>query len=506
MRVIRRILLLAGGFLHLVAAETVSDPAPITRLADIRLMTSAEAAKALPVSVTGVVTWSSPGRHEGGFMIDQNGAGIFVVRDNDVTDGRKVSETDASRSLSEGDKVEVVGVTQTGGYAPSVLATEIRKVGKAPIPKGQELGLALLLTGRYDAQRVALKGVITDCRPSDYGDGSWVIVLAGTSGKARAVVPAMPGIRPEDMEDVGILIRGVVFTRLNSRSEFVGVSIETNRVEDLEIYRHRVPDPFGVPLLETGRLLAFVPTGYSLHRRRIEGVVTLSKPGVLYLQGPHGGTRVSTRSLDQVHALGDVVEAVGVVETYLGTSELVGSLTRRKSAGKPIEPLDLSLSTAADLGEFDGKLVRIHSVVLESHESPQGIEILLSDAGQSFEALQLNPSSGAPMPKPGSEVSVTGVAEMTYEGGSYFPDKNTVSSVRILLRVPDDIVIHSIPPWWNTRRLLIALGLTLGIAALLGGAALLLMRRVRAQSYQLASEALAHRQITAAHSAMLEER
>ena len=503
---ISRILCLAGGFLHFVAAETVSETEPITRLADIRSMTSAEAAKSLPVSVTGVVTWSSTGRLPGGFMIDQNGAGIFVVHDRDVKDGRNAAGADANQALSVGDQVEVAGVTQAGGYAPSILAAEIRKVGKAGIPKGSELGLGHLLTGTYDAQRVALKGVITSCRPSDYGDGSWVMVLAGASGKARAVVPAIPGKMPEEMEDAGVLIRGVIFTRLNSRGEFVGISIETNRVEDVEIYRPRVPDPFEVPLLEAGRLRAFVPSGYSQHRRRIEGVVTLSKPGVLYLQGSKGGTRVSTRSLEQVYALGDVVEAAGFVESYLGTSELAGSLTRRKSAGEPIAPVALALPKTADLGEFDGKLVRIRGVVLESHLSPDGVEMLLSDAGQSFEALQLKSSPGAPLPIPGSEVSVTGVAEMTYDLGAYFPDRNTVSRVRILSRVPADIVIHSVPPWWNTRRLLIALGLAVGVAALLGGAALLLMRRVRAQSNQLASEALAHRQATAAHSAILEER
>lgn len=503
---IPRILLLAGALLPLAAAETVPEPVPLTSLAEIRLMTSLEAAKSLPVSVSGVVTWSSPGRIAGGFMIDQNGAGIFVSGKGVSSEGGTAPGLEANLSLSVGDRVEVVGVTQAGGYAPSILATEIHKAGKAEIPKGKELGLGHLLTGKYDAQRVALKGVIISCRPSDYGDGSWVMVLAGASGKARAVVPAIPGIRPEEMEDTGALIRGVVFTRLNSRKEFVGISIETNRVEDVEIYRPRVPDPFGVPLLEAGRLRAFVPSGYSQHRRRIEGVVTLSKPGVLYLQGAEGGTRVSTRSPEQVYALGDVVEAAGFVETYQGTSELAGSLTRRKSAGKPAAPVDLSLPFSKDLGEFDGRLVRIRGVVLESHEAPDGLEMLLSDAGQPFEVSQQKPFSGAPIPIPGSEVSVTGVAEMTYDLGSYLPDRNTVSSVRVLSRVPDDIVIHSIPPWWNTRRLLIALGLTVGIAALLGGAALLLMRRVRAQSNQLASEALAHRQVTAAHSAMLQER
>ena len=183
-----------GGDLSSCGAETVPAPASITRLAEIRQMQREVAAKSLPVSVTGVVTWCSPGRLSGGFMIDQDGAGVFVVADIDLPDGRKCPGAEAIHSLSVGDKVEVVGVTRAGGYAPSLLAAEIHVVGKASIPEGKELGLGFLLTGNFDAQRVALKGVITGCRPSAYGDDSWVMVLAGASGKARAVVPAIPGM------------------------------------------------------------------------------------------------------------------------------------------------------------------------------------------------------------------------------------------------------------------------------------------------------------------------
>lgn len=506
MRLTRLLSLLMGGLHFLAVAGAASPPEPITRLADIRLMQREVAAKSLPVSVTGVVTWCSPGRLSGGFMIDQKGAGIFVVANVDLPDGRKAPGAEAIRSLSVGDKVEVTGVTRAGGYTPSILAAEVRVVGKAVVPKGKELGLGYLLTGNFDAQRVALKGVITGCRPSDYGDDSWVMVLAGASGKARAVVPAMPGMRPEDMEDAGVLISGVVFTRCNSRQELVGISIETNRVEDVQIYRPGGRDPFGVQLLETGRLRAFVPGGYSQHRRRVQGSVTLSKPGLLYVQGKLGGTRVSTRSQEQAHALGEVVEAAGFVETYQGSSELAGSLTRKKADGVPIQPVDFAISGVSDPGNFDGMLVRIRGVVLESHQSPAGIEMLLSDAGKSFQAILLDAPPTLSLLTPGSEVSLTGVAEMSYELGPYFPDRNTVSNVRLLLRGPGDIVTHRVPPWWNARRLLIALGLAVGAAGLLGGAALLLMRRVRTQSNQLATEALAHRQVTAAHSAMMEER
>ncbi len=506
MRLIRWILVLAGGLCHVAHGEAAPAPAPISRLADIRLMTSADAAKSHPVSVTGVVTWCSPGRLSGGLMIDQDGAGIFVSADMDLPDGRKSPGPEAVRSLAVGDQVEVLGVTQAGRYAPLLLAAKIRQVGKVAVPKGKELGLGHLLAGTYDAQRVALKGVITGCRPSNYGDGSWVMVLAGASGKARAVVPALPGIRPEDMEDAGALISGVVFTRCNSRQEFVGISIETNRVEDVEIYRPGGRDPFIVQMLEAGRLKAYVPGGYSQHRRRVMGVVTLAKPGLLYLQGPTGGSRVSTRSPLVSHALGEVVDAAGFVEAYQGTSELASSLTRKTGDAEPLKPIHLSLADHRDPGELDGMLVQMRGVVLESHRSPNGIETLLSENGASFRAILTDPPPGSQKLIPGSEVLLTGVAEMAYELGPYFPDRNTVSSIRLLLRTPGDVLVQRVPPWWNARRLLIALGLSVATASLLGGAALLLMRRVRAQSHQLAAEALAHRQVTAAHGAMMEER
>jgi len=112
MRLIRRIFFLAVGLCNLVGAEAAPPPAPITRLADIRQMPREVAAKSHPVSVTGVVTWCSPAR-------------------------------------------------LSGEYASSILAAEIHFVGEFSVQAGKELGLGFLLTDNFDAQRVALRGLIT---------------------------------------------------------------------------------------------------------------------------------------------------------------------------------------------------------------------------------------------------------------------------------------------------------------------------------------------------------
>jgi signal transduction histidine kinase len=479
---------------------------PIRHVKQVRSMSSAEAAKSHPVELSGVVTWRSAERIKNGFLIDQAGTGIFVVMPERAHDNARSSGSKEIPSIERGDVVQITGVTQAGRYSPQLLAHRIHKTGQARLPDGEELGLGHLLTGKYDAQRVALKGVVTSCQVTPDGSGTWTMMLAGASGKARAVVPALPNKNPHDLEDSGVLIRGVVFTLCNHRQEFAGISIETNRVWDVMIYRPSNQLPFEVPELEPGRLKAYVPGGYSQHRRRISGTVTLAQPGLLYLEGPSGGSRVTLRDSYVSHAVGDVVEASGFVEPYQSTSELASAITRKIADSSPRIAVNFSLNHNTDPGPYDGRLVQMRGVVLESHRSPQGIETLVSDRGYPFQTILTTAAPDASPMVPGSVISVTGIAEITYQTETDAPDHHVVSGVRLLLRSPQDITLLEVPPWWTARRLFIALGLLVMVVSLLAGSAIFLMRRVRAQSHQLASEALAHRQITAAHSAMMEER
>ena len=109
--------------------------------------------------------------------------------------------------------------------------------------------------------------------------------------------------------------------------------METNDARDVTILKPGGSDPFGVQSLDAGRLRGYEPSGFSQRRRRISGVVTLSQPGVLYLQGPVGGSRVATRTRDQIYMPGDEVEAAGFVELFLGVPELAGAVTRKLGSG-----------------------------------------------------------------------------------------------------------------------------------------------------------------------------
>jgi signal transduction histidine kinase len=151
-------------------------------------------------------------------------------------------------------------------------------------------------------------------------------------------------------------------------------------------------------------------------------------------------------------------------------------------------------------------LVRVRGVLLETHMLPDGVELLVSSSGKPIRALLRTPDIGQLLPRAGSELSLTGVAELTYDLSPWLANRSAVTDIRLLLRAPADIVVHNEPPWWTTRRLLMALGTTFAVALVLAAAAALLVRRVRAQAHTMAVEALAHQQVAATHQAMMDER
>lgn len=515
--------LLAGFLVPVSAVSETNTTETITELSEVRKMSNVGASVAQPVRVVGIVTWVNAQRVPSGFIMQDESAGIFVRVTNNPVAEKMAKVKQIHKNLKAGDKIEIEGVTGTGNYAPVVHAHMIRSLGRGVVPPALDLGLGNLLSGAYDAQRVGVKGVVTECTPTVDGK-TWLMVLSGTSGKARAVVPALPGMSPKIMEDSGILVNGVVFTRCNHRMEIIGISIETNDVADVIINQPGGKDPFTAAMLDVGRLRAYEPKGFSQHRRRIKGVVTLAQPGLLYLQGVTGGNRVTLRNPAVTFGVGDVVEATGFVESFFGVSELTGAEARKLGETQAPMAVDITKVSWSEIGQpspitgggnhreapdidrYSGMLVQVRGTLLETQRVGEGLEMLVSAAGKPIRGKLRTHDDSLVIPLPGAELSLTGVAEMTYDLSPYWANRSAVSDVRLQLRGPADIRIHHEPPWWTTRRLLVALGVTLAVAMCLGAAAAFLVRRVRAQAQRLAAEEIDRRQLSAANNAMHEER
>src|SRR5579859_7891910 len=121
----------SAAFFWVIAALYLRAPAPLladdappavlTNAADVLSLSAQAAAKNLPVIVRGVVTAAEP-TWQGEFFVQDATSGVYI----------------ANRSGTPpepGDLVEVIGVTQSGFFAPNILRQTWTKLGTAPLPK-----------------------------------------------------------------------------------------------------------------------------------------------------------------------------------------------------------------------------------------------------------------------------------------------------------------------------------------------------------------------------------
>ena len=127
-RVIVLLALAFAGFVSRLSADPVAEP--ITSVATIRSLSREEAAKALPVKLTGVVIylgWEN-------FVIHDGQASIFADFRFSKAKGFWKGRVPDLGKLVPGAGVEIEGVTDPGGFSPMVLVTKYQAHRQRAIP------------------------------------------------------------------------------------------------------------------------------------------------------------------------------------------------------------------------------------------------------------------------------------------------------------------------------------------------------------------------------------
>ena len=242
-----------------------------------------KAALALAVAVRGVVTYSYP-EHIGSFVIEDESGGLYI----DVTEPLE----DGTRPVA-GNMVEVSGVTGEGGYAPVVKARAIRILGTAPLPAARPATVNQLLTGRFDSRRIEIRGVVQHAEVRSQVE-KFGLELDGEFGRVTVLALEPDGVVPADLIDAEVTLRAVCFPFFNERAQVAGVRLEMASASEIEINRPPFAEVFSTPLVALDQLQPFSPDGNNFHRKRIQGTVTLVKPGsFLYLQEGDQAVRVN---------------------------------------------------------------------------------------------------------------------------------------------------------------------------------------------------------------------
>lgn len=492
---------------------------PLRRCADVRALSREQAAEKHTVALRGVVTYVIDGEAGGACVVQDETEGIYVG----WTEEARIEtgfESAAAAKPAIGMLLEVQGVTGPGGFAPVVHASAMKVVGGVgELPPAHRVTLAQLRTGTLDSQRVEISGVVQRSHRSDERLGPLRLEVATRDGRFSAFVADPHGLDPDRLVDAELRLTGVCFTFFNPRGEAVGVRLHIPGAGGVAIVKPPETDPFSAPEVAPLALLPFAQMPPSLHRQRLSGVVTLSRPDkFIYVQMPQRAVRVNTRT-EEVLAPGDRVEASGFVEGTEGFAILSEALVRRTGH----EPLPEAVAVTREqilavksLGadtlrqeDYDGVLVKLRGRLMKV-ESSRGEEhrVFLDCAGAVVIATldAQVPSASLAQFADGSEVEATGICAVRLSDNWPALKLPVPEDFTLILQAPDSLRVLVPAPWWTPRRLWTALGFTAGVLLFSLAWVWTLRRRVALRSAELAQQMRARRDAAVEFEATLRER
>jgi signal transduction histidine kinase len=507
-------LLLAAGS----AAEERGVPAGVlTRIAEVRGLAREDAAQGREVRVSGVITWRGPG---GAIMVQDATAGIWVGISRAKRNQMWAMNEAETEALRVGQRVEIEGISDPGGYAPVILPRTIRILGEQGLPAPRPMVSARFYSGADDGLRVEVRGVVQGFQAAE---GGWLLHLNANPGRSTVEFPGSALQNPADLVDAEVRATGVAVSRFNTRGEITMPRLFANDASDLVVEVPAVA-PFAAPLVPLDRILAFRPEPTGPHRVRVAGTVTFALAGkFLYLQTGDSAVRVETRAED-VYEPGDQVEAAGFADMTRHVGTLAEAQVRKVGRGatpeavaitpEEIIALNTTAMTTGQLAkphDFDGHLVRFRATLLavQSATDPrQPVRRLTLARGEMILGAILHAGETAALDalRPGSVLELTAIVQLEYTPVEGSRRSLVPSRLDVVLRRAADVVVVTAPSWWTPGRLLAAVAIV--VVAL--GAALVwawqLRRQVRRKTHELAAEMRARRDAAIEFQATLRER
>jgi signal transduction histidine kinase len=444
----------------------------LTSAAQVRALSPDQAARHLPVRVTGIFLGDN-GSAEMGFVIADHGEDLYLQ-------GPLALISDFSR----GDVVEADGVTDPGGFAPFVLATAVRRLGRAEVPPPRQVSLGELSNGGLDAQWVEVSGVVRSCEPMPQSEhpvpppGTVVVSNAAApwnerkfkmtlaSGSERLPVQINQELDPGRYLDAEVRLRGICFSQHNTIRQFLNPLLLVPRGVEIAVEKPPPGDPFTIPVRPAASLLAFDRQQNFGHRVHLRGVVTHHRPGAfLWLRDGGRGVRVASTQSELLHP-GDVVDVAGFPETGQYTPVLEDAVYRKTATLPPPAPVPLE-NTAVAL-KHDADLVQLEATLLERRPIEDGFMFALDWKGPRVEASVRTGADAGLLADwlPGSRVRVAGICSVVTAKNGPVSGIWEPLSFHILLRTPHDLAVLQAPSWWTHQHVMLLLGLVAATSVL----------------------------------------
>lgn len=409
---------------------------PIRKVTEIRSLTEEEAQKGHPVRLHALVTYADKSWN------------IYFVQDE--TGGIFVNEVSSEVELKTGDRVEVIGETGPGLFAPQIENPEITILSHERPPPPLSLPLQELLKGKHDSQWVETTGIVR--RIEKNGD-HLVLTLATINGRFFAILPVdVENPVPWQWIDSAVSLVGVCGSNFNAHRQLTGITVYLPNRSFVEIIQPAPRNPFALPLTSISDIAEFDLNEELGHRVRVRGRVTLHESGTaLYIQDETGAVRVQS-SMTQNLPLGSEVEAVGFPNLGPMVPSLEDGIYRSTGASRRVIPLSVEpgkvLSNQDEAFRCQMHLVRMEGRLLDSIQDPQTERLIIENQGVTFNAnlSRTNDRQQLNVVRPGSWIAVTGICSV-HIGANDEPD-----FFQLLLRSTEDVQVLQSASWWTPQR------------------------------------------------------
>jgi signal transduction histidine kinase len=442
-------------------AAGVAAPTLIT-IENIQGLSKDEATRHWPVRIRGVVTSIAPSLYHYMSVQDES-RGIFVRLSPSV-----------KAPIVEGQFCEIVGHTDTGDFAPIVVAQDVTVLGKGRMPPPVRPTWNQLINGSMDIQWVEIQGLVTAVHSNN-------LALLLPEGEIDVEVGAYSESQLRVFQDAVIRLRGVLFAAWNTnRTVQVGHLFMRNVMIGVDVAPPR--DPFDVPVKTWSELYQFDSTATPFQRVKVRGTVIYADARRVFLMDQVRGIDVLTVEPTNVR-FGDEVDVVGYPDIS-GSAPLLREAILRRT-GQTVEPTPLVVDgSQLAQGKIESMLVRVSATLMGLHSEPDSRVLEMNAGGHLFLARLQETTESAPL-RIGSKLALTGV----YVGKvTAWSEGGKPSGFELLLSSPSQVVVLSQPSWWTPRRLLVMVGLLLATLALSMVWISLLQRRVEQRTRQLQHE------------------
>lgn len=361
----------------------------------------------------------------------------------DFSGGNWVKASLTQVPLKAGDLIELYGHTEESDFAPDIVDPRWRVLGTAPLPATKREEFGRLASTSQDSLRVEIEGIIQSI---DLVQGALRVDVAMESGHVTAYIPSLNSNIPPGLVDSKIRARGVCGAMFNAKGQLRGVNLFVPSLSDVQILEPGPVQLFGLPVQSLSRILRFTFDGESGHRVKVRGVVTLQRPGqFVFLKGDDGSIRADS---NQRIALtpGQEVEAVG----FRAFGDYGPILQRAvfRVAGRTESPVAERATVTQLLEEQrNNEFVQIDAQLLDHILTP-GEQILIVKSGATVFQAQLEDDTSINQLaaiEPGSQLRLTGICAVRDSGSG-------TTTLRLLLRSPQDVRVLSRPSWWNFRH------------------------------------------------------